>query len=68
MIQATTKPKRSVSLNEAEINKINNLISEKGILEVSFSLRVARDTLTRVLQFGSGAEKTILKIRQNLPS
>ena len=61
------KPKKSVPLTAGELKALNNLVDRIGMIEATFTVRVSREVLTRVLLVGSASERTITTIRQNLP-
>lgn len=64
---AITKPKRSMKLKPSEWKRLKAMLNEMTPLQASMVLGVYRETIIRVALIGSGAEKTIIKIRQNLP-
>lgn len=64
---AINRPKRSIKLEPDELKQLRKYLSKKTPLEASMELQVYRETLIRVSKFGSGAEKTIKTIRENLP-
>lgn len=64
---AINRPKRSIKLEPEELKRLRSFLKTKTPLEASLELQVYRETLIRVSKFGSGAEKTIKTIRENLP-
>lgn len=60
------RPKRSVPLTVEEVEKLNEFLKDKTWFEAGMELGIERGTLDRVVRVGSGAEKTITKIRAKL--
>lgn len=60
--QTINRPKKSVALTEKEHESLKKFLSGKTWFEASKQADISRETLYRIVTFGSGAEKTINKL------
>jgi len=63
----TNRPRRSVKLTVEEKKALKAFLKGKTGFEASMVLKVQREVIHNVVSRGSGSEKTINLIRQNLP-
>lgn len=66
-LQTISRPKKSVKLTEKEMTAFKKFLKNKTWFQSSMELQISREVLARVLSNGSGSEKTINTLRQNLP-
>lgn len=65
-LQTISRPKKSVKLTENEMLAFKKFLKGKTWFQSSMELQISREVLARVLSNGSGSEKTITILRQNL--